>query len=184
MGKIVAAINLTLDGFCDHTAVKADDEIHRHYSELLRNSGPLLYGRVTYQLMENAWPEIVKNPTGNQATDEFAAIMDNATKIVFSRTLEHVSWKNSTLKKEIARDEILALRDHAAKDLLVGSPGLIISMGNLGLIDEYQLCMHPVVAGAGQPLFKNVNKGFELRLIRTRMFQGGAILGCYEPVKA
>jgi len=83
MRKLIAAINMTLDGFCDHTAMIADDEIHQHYNELLSNADTLIYGRITYQLMESYWPTVVKNPTGNKPTDEFAVIIDNISKIVF-----------------------------------------------------------------------------------------------------
>ena len=84
MRKLIAAINMTLDGFCDHTAMIADDEIHQHYNELLSNADTLIYGRITYQLMESYWPTVVKNPTGNKPTDEFAVLIDNISKIVFS----------------------------------------------------------------------------------------------------
>src|SRR3954468_22445625 len=98
MRKIIAAINMTLDGFCDHTSMIADSEIHQHYNELLRNAGTLLYGRITYQLMEY-WPTVVKNPTGNKAMDEFAVTMDNIPKVVFSRTLKNVEWETARLAK-------------------------------------------------------------------------------------
>ena len=103
MRKLIAAINMTVDGFCDHTAGIADDELHQHYSDLLNNSGTLLYGRITYQLMESYWPSVVENPTGIKATDEFAVLIDNISKIVFSRTLKNVDWKNSQLKKELVK---------------------------------------------------------------------------------
>src|SRR5688500_11273178 len=134
MRKLIAAINITLDGFCDHMAMFADDEIHEHYNELLRSVDTLIYGRITYQLMESYWPSVVKNPTGNKPTDEFAVLIDNISKIVFSRTLQHVNWKNTTLKKEVIADEILALkksRNGGSKDMLVGSPGLIIALAQL-----------------------------------------------------
>src|SRR5205809_8083600 len=99
MRKLVAAINMTLDGFCNHTAMTADEEIHQHYSELLSNAGTLIYGRITYQLMENYWPFVVKNPTGIKSTDEFAVLIDNISKIIFSRTRENVDWQNTKLKK-------------------------------------------------------------------------------------
>src|SRR5687767_1000837 len=104
MRKLIAAINMTLDGFCDHTAVNPDDEIHQHYNDLLRNTGTFLYGRITYQLMESHWPNIVKNPTGNQTTDEFAVLIDNIPKIVYSKTLKGVNWKTSTLKRDIIKE--------------------------------------------------------------------------------
>ena len=100
MGKLIAAINMTLDGFCDHTALIADDEIHQHYNELLSNADTILYGRITYQLMESYWPTVVKNPTGNKPMDEFAVIIDNISKIVFSHTLKNVEWKNAKLAKK------------------------------------------------------------------------------------
>src|SRR5688572_6872690 len=104
MRKLIAAINMSLDGFCDHTAMIADDELHEHYNELLRNAGILIYGRTTYQLMESYWPAVVKNPTGNKSTDEFAVLIDNISKIVFSRTLQQVDWKNTKLKKEVIKE--------------------------------------------------------------------------------
>jgi len=88
MRKLIAAINMTLDGFCDHTAMMADDELHEHYNDLLRNAGALVYGRITYQLMESYWPTVVKNPTGNKPTDDFAVLIDNIPKVVFSHTLK------------------------------------------------------------------------------------------------
>src|SRR5688572_1633590 len=122
MRKLIAGINMTLDGFCDHTAMTADDELHQHYNELLRNADTLIYGRITYQLMESYWPAIVKNPTGNNPTDEFAVLIDNISKIVFSRTLKNVSWKNTKLKKEIVKEEISELKRQEGKNIFVGSP--------------------------------------------------------------
>ena len=91
---------MTLDGFCDHTAMIADEEIHQHYNELLSNADTLIYGRITYQLMESYWPSVVKNPTGNKPMDEFAVLIDNIPKIVFSRTLKNVDWRNCKIDKE------------------------------------------------------------------------------------
>jgi dihydrofolate reductase len=117
MRKLIAAINMTLDGFCDHTALIADEEIHQHYNELLSNADTLLYGRITYQLMESYWPSVVKNPTGNKPIDEFAVIIDNISKIVFSRTLKNVDWKNTKLKKEGIKEEVLELKQQAGKNI-------------------------------------------------------------------
>ncbi|NEU07869.1 dihydrofolate reductase [Flavihumibacter sp. R14] len=183
MRKLIAAINMTLDGFCDHTAGIADDELHRHYSELLSNAGAVLYGRITYQLMESFWPSVAKKPTGNKVIDEFAVNMDNASKIVFSRSLEKVDWKNSTLKKKIVKEEILELKQADGKSLFVGSPSLIVALGILDLIDEYQLCVHPVVLGSGLPLFKNVRDRIDLKLLKTKTFGSGVVLGYYEPAE-
>ena len=106
---------MTLDGFCNHEARIADDEIHQHYNELLSDADTLIYGRITYQLMESYWPSVVKDPTGNEPTDEFAVLIDNISKIVFSRTLENVDWKNTTLKKEVIKEEVLELKQQAGK---------------------------------------------------------------------
>jgi dihydrofolate reductase len=183
MRKLIATINVTLDGFCDHTAIVPDEEIHEHYNEVLRNAGALLYGRVTYQLMENYWPSVVKNPTGNKAIDDFAVLIDDIPKIVFSRTLQKVEWKNTTLKKEIIKEEILELKKQNGKDIFAGSPGLIVAFTQLGLIDEYQLCVHPVLVGSGLPLFKNIKDRVELKLLKTKTFGGGAIVLYYESIK-
>ncbi|HMS34801.1 MAG TPA: dihydrofolate reductase family protein [Ignavibacteria bacterium] len=183
MRKLIAAINMTLDGFCDHTAGIADDELHRHYNELLNNAGALLYGRITYQLMESYWPEIVKNPTGNKPEDEFAVLIDNIPKIVYSRTLKKVEWKNSELKNEIIKDEITALKQQDGKNIFAGSPGLIVALTQLGLIDEYQLCVQPIILGNGLTLFKNIKDRINLKLINTKIFGSGAIVLYYVPVK-
>ncbi len=186
MRKLIAAINMTLDGFCDHTAMIADDEIHQHYNELLSNAGTLIYGRITYQLMEGYWPSVVKNPTGNKPMDEFAVLIDNISKIVFSRTLKNVDWKNTKLKKEVIKEEILELkqsRNGGGKNILVGSPSLIVALTQLDLIDEYQLGVQPTVLGSGLPLFKNVKDRVNLKLLKTKTFRCGAVTLYYEPTK-
>jgi len=183
MRKLIAVINMTIDGFCDHTASNPDDELLQHYNDLLSSSDTLLYGRITYQLMESYWPAIVKNPTGNQPTDEFAVLIDNIQKIVFSHTLQRVEWKNVTLAKKSIKEEILELRQQPGKDMLAGSPGLIVALTQLRLIDEYQLCVHPVIVGSGLPLFKNITDKIHLNLLKTKTFGGGAVILYYEPVK-
>jgi dihydrofolate reductase len=183
MRKLIAAINMTLDGFCDHTAMIADDEIHQHYNELLSDADTLIYGRITYQLMESYWPTVVKNPTGNKPTDEFAVLIDNISKIVFSRTLKNVDWKNTQLKKEVIKEEVLELKQQAGKNILVGSPSLIVALTHLDLIDEYQLGVQPIVLGSGLPLFKNVKDRINLKLLKTKTFGCGAVTLYYEPTK-
>ncbi len=183
MRKVIAAINMTLDGYCDHTAVNADEEIHQHYGELLLSAGVVLYGRITYQLME-FWPTLVKNPSGDKSMDEFAVIMDNTPKVVFSRTLKSVDWKSARLAERDLKKEVLALRQEAGKDIFVGSPGLIVALTQLGLIDEYQLCLHPVIAGSGLPLFRNITDRVDLKLFKTKTFAGGAVVLYYERQKA
>ena len=183
MRKLIAAINMTLDGFCDHTATIADDELHEHYNQLLGNADTLLYGRITYQLMESYWPTIVKNPTGNKPEDEFAVLIDNISKIVFSRTLKNVDWKNTKLKKEVVKEEVLELKQQAGKNILAGSPSLIVALTQLDLIDEYQLCVQPIILGRGLTLFKNVKNRINLKLLKTKPFGSGAVTLYYEPAK-
>lgn len=183
MRKLIAAINMTLDGVCDHTVMDADEEIHQHYSDLIRDSGILIYGRITYQMMESYWPAVVQTPTGIKSTDEFAVSIDNTSKIVYSRTLQQVDWKNTTLKKEIDKEEILALKQQAGKNLLVGSPGLIVALTNLDLIDEYQLRLQHTVIGSGLLLFRNVDHRVDLKLLNTKTFGDGSIVYYYERIK-
>jgi len=181
MRKLIAGINMTLDGFCDHTAIIPDEELHQHYADLLSNAGTLIYGRITYQLMESYWPMVVKNPTGNKSMDEFAVIMDSIPKIVFSHTLKNVEWESATLANRDIEEEVLELKQLPGREILVGSRSLIIQLMKLNLIDEYQLCVHPVVAGSGLPLFENINDRTVLKLIKTKTFSGGAVTLYYEP---
>ena len=179
MRKLIAAINMTLDGYCDHTAIIPDYEIHQHYTDLLCNAGIILYGRITYQLMEY-WRTVLENPTGNKSIDDFAIVMDNTPKIVFSHTLKNVDWKSAKLAHQDIEDEVLELKQQSGKDIFVGSPSLIVALTKLNLIDEYQLCIHPVIAGSGLPLFKNMNKRTILKLTNTKTFGGGAVILYYE----
>ncbi len=171
---------MTLDGFCDHTAIIPDDEIHQHYADLLSSADTILYGRITYQLMEY-WRTVVKNPTGNKSEDEFAVIMDNIPKIVFSHTLKNVDWESAAMANRAIEEEVLGLRQLPGKDILVGSRSLMIQLMKLNLIDQYQLCVHPVVAGSGLPLFENLKVRTILKLIKTKTFVGGPITLYYEP---
>lgn len=174
---------MTLDGNCDHTAGIADDELHDHYTELLRNAGTLLYGRITYQLMESYWPTLVKNPSGNKAEDDFAVAIDNVPKVVFSNTLKKIEWDSARLAKRGLQEEVSALKQQPGKDILAGSRSLIISLLKLNLIDELQLCVHPVLAGKGLQLFENINDRMVLKLLKTKTFRSGAVTFYYEPVR-
>jgi dihydrofolate reductase len=183
MKKVIAAINMTIDGFCDHTSGVPDEEIHQHYADLLRSADTALYGRITYQLME-FWRTVLENPTGDKAMDDFAVAIDNTPKIVFSRTLKNVDWKSAKLASQDLEKEVLALkqsRSGGSKDVFVCSPSLIVALTKLNLIDEYQLCVHPVIAGDGLPLFKNISEKITLKLIKTKTFRVGAVILYYEP---
>ena len=183
MRKLIAAINMTVDGFCDHTAAVPAKGLHQHYNDLLRHADTLIYGRTTYQLMERYWPLIVKKPTGHEVQDEFAVLIDDIPKIVYSRTLKNVEWKNSTLKNKIIKNEILELKRQKGKNMVVGSPSLIVALMQSGLVDELQIGIHSVILGGGLPLFKNVSDRIDLKLLKTETFGDGAVVLYYEPRK-
>ena len=184
MRKVVAAINVTFDGFCDHTAGIANPELHQHYTDLLNNSGAVLYGRTTYQLMEDFWPTVIKNPTGNKTMDDFAVAIENVPKVLFSRTVKSVDWKNVRLATKGLKDEVLELKQQPGKDICVASPSLIAELTKLKLIDEWQLCVHPVITGKGLPLFKNITDRIVFNLLKIEPFKtSGHVTFYYVPGK-
>lgn len=180
MRKVIAAINITIDGFCDHTSAIADDELHQHYTEVLRTAGILLYGRITYELME-FWRPFVKEPSGNKPMDEFAVAIDKVPKLVFSRTLKSVDWDSAKLAKRDLIETVSELKRLPGKDIFACSPSLISTLTGHGLIDEFQLCVHPVIAGRGLPLFKHMREALILELTSTKEFGSGAIIHYYRP---
>lgn len=182
MQKVIAAINMTLDGFCDHTAGIADEDLHQHYTELLNDAGVILYGRITYQLMQ-FWQTILKKPSGEKSMDDFAIAIDKISKIVFSKTLQNTEWKSAKLARNKIEEEILELKQApgGGKPILVGSRSLIIQLINLNLIDEFQICIHPMVEGKGLPLFDKINNRTIFSLSNTKIFNSGAIVLYYKP---
>jgi dihydrofolate reductase len=172
MRKVIAAFNMTLDGYCDHTTGNPDGAMHDHYTELINNSGVLLYGRTTYLLMEDHWPNLVKNPSGEKAMDEFAVAIDAVPKIVFSRTLKTLNWESASLATRSPEEEVIALRQQKGKDILVGSRSLIIELINKNLVDEFQLCIQPIVGVKGLSLFDKISDRIDMELIRTKSFPG------------
>ncbi|MES2560483.1 MAG: dihydrofolate reductase family protein [Bacteroidota bacterium] len=180
MRKVVAAINMTLDGVFDHTAVDPDEEVHQHYADLLRKGGIALYGRITYQLME-FWRDLARNPSGDETMDDFAMVMDAIPKMVFSHTLKELDWDSATIANESIEEEVRALKEQPGKDILVGSRSLIMQLLKLKLIDELQLCIHPIIAGGGMQLFENVSDRTLLALAKTKTLSSGAVILYYEP---
>lgn len=180
MRKVIAAINMTLDGNCDHTAGLPDEEIHQHYTELISQADLILYGRKTYQLME-FWRSILENPSAEKSMNDFAIAIDKIPKIVYSHSLKELEWDSARLSDQAIEEEVIALKQQPGKFILVGSRSLIMQLMKLNLIDEYQICVHPVVAGSGLPLFENINDRTILKLIQTKTFRGGAVTLYYEP---
>ncbi len=184
MKKLIAAMNMTLDGFCDHTAGIADEELHQHYADLLKTADAILYGRVTYQLMEY-WRSLLENPTGEKAMDDFALVMDRVPKIVFSRTLKALDWDSARLATKSLEDEVAELKNSGGdenKNIYVGSPGLIAALTQSGLIEEYQICIHPFILGSGLTLFKNISQAIPLKLQGSKTFNSGAIILYYQRI--
>jgi dihydrofolate reductase len=188
MRQIIAGINMTIDGVLDHTEGLADEEIHEHYRELLSDADAVLYGRITYELMK-FWQPMVTKPSGEKSMDDFALAIDKIPKIVFSNTLSKQSpaaleWDSATYASKSLEETVLELKQQAGRDILVGSRSLIIQLMQLDLIDEYQLCIQPVVAGKGSPLFE---KGIErtiFKLSKTKIFKSGAIILYYKKEKS
>lgn len=174
---------MTLDGNCDHTAGLPDEEIHQHYTELLGQGDAILYGRTTYLLME-FWRTFLDNPSEDKSMNDFAIAIDRIPKIVFSHTLNNVEWKSARIANRDLKETVLELRQSrssGSKDIFVGSRSLIIQLINLNLIDEFQLCIYPVIAGNGLRLFENITDRTIFKLVKTKIFNSGAVILYYEP---
>ena len=182
MRKVIAAINMTLDGVCDHTAGIPDEDLHQHYAQLLDSAGVVFYGRTTYQLMQ-FWQTLVREPSGQQSMDDFALAIDRVPKIVFSHTLRDTGWHSAKLAKTEIEKEVSVLKQQPGKDILVGSRSLIIQLINLNLVDEFQLCIHPMIEGKGLPLFDKINSRTIFKLLNTKIFGSGAMVLYYQPVR-
>lgn len=180
MKKVIAAFNMTLDGICDHTAGIADEGLHQHYTELLDNAGVILYGRTTYQLMQ-FWQTLLQNPSPEKSMNDFAISIDKIQKLVFSNTLKDTGWHSATLAIRPLDEEILELKLKSGKDVLVGSRSLIIQLLNSNLIDEFQICIHPVIEGKGLLLFNQIKDRILLKLVKTKLLNSGAIVLYYVP---
>lgn len=179
MRKIVATINLSIDGFCNHDMLHPDGEVHQHYTDLLNGADVILYGRTTYELMEY-WRPFIEKPTGEKEMDDFALAIDSIQKIVFSNTLKNTDWKSGKVATQSLEETAAQLKQQSGRDILVGSRSIIVQLSNLGLIDEYQLCIHPVLVGKGLPLFDKINNRTVFELIKTKTFKGGAVIHYYK----
>lgn len=138
MRKVIAAINTTIDGVFDHTAGIPDEEIHQHYTALLENADIIAYGRITYQLMQY-WQTLLKNPSGEKTTDEFAVAIDKIQKLVFSHKLKDTGWNTATLVTRPLEEMISRLKQQPGNNILIGSRSLIMQLMKADLIDELQL---------------------------------------------
>lgn len=173
-------INVTLDGCCDHRAGSPDEELHRHAVDNLNRADALLFGRVTYEMMEAAfrWPA----PAGTRPDwmEPFARTIDAARKYVVSSTLEHVEWNAELLRGDLGK-AVQHLKQEPGKGLLVGGVKLPLALAELGLIDEYELVVQPRLVGHGPTLFAGLSKPLDLRLVSRLEFGSGAVAMRYEP---
>ena len=177
MRKLIYAINVTLDGCCDHTKTVADEEILAYYTPLVRDAGLLVYGRKTYQLMVPYWPEIAKNQSETKAEIEFAQAFDSSNKIVFSRSLESAEGRNTRIVRTNLHDEILKLKQEQGKNIFVGGVDIPSQLIELGLVDEYRFVVQPIVAGEGRRLMEGVSlpEKLQLKLVESRPFKSGCV---------
>lgn len=176
MRKLIVAINLTLDGYCDHTAMIADDELHDHYAEFMQQVDTDIMGRVTYELMAAYWPAVAANRSGTDAEVAFALRLAEIEKVVVSRTLKDPGWNNARVMSEDIIEEVEELRaETGKKDIAVGGTSIISLLARSSLIDEYNFVIHPVILGNGKRLFTDLEQKLDLTLIETRPFASGAV---------
>jgi dihydrofolate reductase len=172
------SINLTLDGYCGHEAISAGEELHRHAAQTIARADALLFGRVTYQMMESAFRPRAGARPGEQ--DAFAETIHAARKYVVSSTLEHVDWNAELLRGDLA-EAVQRLKDEPGEGLYVGGVQLPMALTELGLIDEYEFVVHPMIAGHGPSLFDGLSQHVELRLVGRSELESGAVVLRYEP---
>jgi len=180
MRKLILAINVSLDGFADHAVFAADDELHDFFSELLDVTDIALFGRVTYQLMENYWPHAHEDPKATRGMLRFAEKFNAVPKIVFSRTLRKADWSNSRLVAENMVDEVINLKKQPGKNISLGGISTSQEFMRLGLVDEYWLAVHPVIIGQGRRLFEGVHERVNLKLMDIKTFRSGVVALHYQ----
>ena len=184
MRRVVLMISVSLDGFIEGPNREigwhlVDDELHRHFNDELRDAGAFLDGRITYELMADYWPTADADPAASDPVVEFARIWREMPKIVYSRTRERADW-NTTVARDVIPAHIMALKVLPGGDLFVGGAALAATFMREHLIDEYRIYIHPVVLGAGKPLFAAGGPKIALRLTEARTFRNGVVLLRYE----
>jgi dihydrofolate reductase len=178
------SINVTLDGCCDHRLpIPPDEELHRHFAAELERADALLFGRVIYEMMEAAWRQPATGTWPDWMADwmiPFARAIDSAKKYVVSSTLDHVDW-NAELVQGDLEQAVQQLKREPGRGLYVGGVTLPLALAELGLIDEYEFVVHPVVAGHGPTLFAGLHEPLELKLVGREEFRSGAVALRYQP---
>ncbi|HET7152592.1 MAG TPA: dihydrofolate reductase family protein [Candidatus Kapabacteria bacterium] len=179
MRKLIFAINITIDGCCDHTKGIVDEELLEYHTRLVRDADTFVYGRKTYQLMVPYWPDIAKNHSGEtKAEIEFAQAFDAVSNIVvFSRSLQKTEGKKTRIVGTNLKDEILALKQEQGKNILTGGVDVPSQLIELGLVDEYHFVVHPIIAGEGRRLLEGVNlqEILQLKLVESKILKSGHV---------
>jgi len=186
MRKVIYSMSVSLDGFIETPNreldwVIVDEELHNFFNDQAREMGAFLYGRRLYEVMVAYWPTADTNPSAPAYEVEFARIWKDKPKIVFSKTLDKVEW-NSRLVRDNIAEEITKLKAQPGKDLGLGGPTIASTFMQLGLIDEYQLIVNPVVLGGGTPFFPALLNPINVRLVETRTFGAGVVLLRYQRI--
>ena len=176
MRNVIFAINITLDGCCDHTKTIAGEELLQYYTPLLRDADLLAFGRKTYQLMVPYWPDIAKSHSETKAENEFADTFDSINKIVFSQSLESVEGNTRIVRTKLP-DEILKLKQEQGKKILVGGVSVPSQLIERGLVDEYRFVVQPIIAGEGRRLLEGISlpEKLQLKLVESKIFKSGCI---------
>jgi len=177
MGNVIFAINITLDGCCDHTKQRADEETHEYFTHLMQDVDLLVFGRKTYQLMVPYWPDVARKQSETKAENEFARAFDSTDKLVFSRSLDRAEDKNTRIVRTDPGDEILKLKKEPGKNILVGGVDVPSQLIELGLVDEYRFVVTPIIAGEGRRLLEGVSlrESLRLKLIESKVFKSGSV---------
>ncbi len=181
MRSVIFAINITIDGYCGHESMIADDELHEYFTGLLRDSDVEIFGRNTYQLMYPYWHDVAIKQSGTTVINEFARVFNSIPKIVFSTTLKNVEWNNTTLRHANLRDEILKLKQQPGKKISIGGLNIASQVAQWNLIDEYRFVVHPIIAGEGPRLFDSAGK-HSLELVASKTFRSGAVALHYKNI--
>ncbi|RAN79178.1 deaminase [Bacillus sp. SRB_336] len=174
------SINVTLDGCCDHRAGIPDEDLHRHAAESIARADALLFGRVTYQMMEDAWRAPWPPGAMLEWMEPFARTIDAAKKYVVSRTLERVDWNAQLIRGDL-ETAVRALKEEPGNGLFTGGVQLPMALAELGLIDEYEFVVHPRVVGHGPSLFAGLSKPLDLELVDRLEYDSGAVAMRYVP---
>ena len=173
------SINVTLDGCCDHRAISPDEELHRHATEILNQADALLFGRVTYEMMEAAFRPPARAGERPGWMEPFARTINAAKKYVVSSTLGRVDWNAELVRGDLGT-AVQQLKRESGKGLLTGGVTLPLALAELGLIDEYEFMVQPRLAGHGPTLFAGLSKPVDLRLVSRLEFGSGAVAMRYE----